>query len=73
MKASAMAKKHWEKIPNEVRVKLLNNVWCGTCVGVSGIRLTAMAVEKGDLVLNGDCVKCGGQVARLIETSEMRD
>ena len=71
MKLSPQAKKHWEKIPQSVRVKLLNNVYCTDCRGVTGIGEISGSVDRGDLVLKGICTTCGSQVARRIETSEM--
>jgi hypothetical protein len=67
MKATPQAKKMWEAVPKEVRVKLLNNVWCTRCRDMTGIVLEGMKVDHGDLVLEGKCVKCSGPVARLIE------
>ena len=70
MKQSDKAKKLWETIPNEVRVKVLNNVSCRKCRTMVGIAIEEMEVDGGDLILRGTCIKCGGSVARLIETSE---
>ena len=67
MKQTPQAKKHWEAVPKEVRVKLLNNVWCTHCSDMTGIVLESMKVDRGDLVLEGKCVKCSGPVARVIE------
>jgi hypothetical protein len=69
MKQSVKAKKLWETIPHEVRVKVLNNVWCRSC-GTVGIVIHEMNVKDGNLILRGKCIKCSGPVARLIETSE---
>ena len=62
------ARKLWEAIPGEVRVKLLNNVWCGSCRKTTGICEVTGSVEKGALVLKGQCTTCGGRVTRLIES-----
>jgi hypothetical protein len=61
------AKKIWEAIPGDLRLRLLNNVWCGHCTAVTGIGKISGKVEKGDLILRGVCTRCGGDVARLIE------
>lgn len=65
------AKKVFESIAPEVRVRILNNVWCMDCRRTVGIGITSMEVVRGDLVLKGLCTKCGGPVARLIEDVAM--
>lgn len=67
MKMTAQARKRWEKIPADIRVKLLNNVWCTACASETGIGQVEGKVERGDLILRGICTRCGGEVARLIE------
>ena len=67
MKLSRPAQKLWDQIPVEVRVKLLNNVWCTSCGEMTGIGKVEGAANGGDLVLRGVCTKCGGEVARVIE------
>lgn len=58
----------WDAIPGNIRVKLLNNVWCGTCRKTTGIGCNVNGkVSKGMLVLHGRCTRCGGGVARVIE------
>ncbi len=64
---SPRARKLWEAIPGEVRVKLLNNAWCADCRKSTGICEVTGSLEKGALVLKGQCTTCGGKVARLIE------
>lgn len=68
MQLTPVAKKLWEKIPPHIRVKLLNNVWCGSCVDSVGIGNTKGFVERGDLILEGVCTKCGHSVCRVIES-----
>lgn len=70
VKATPQARRLWEGIPHEARLKLLNNVWCVRCSAASGIVLQEMRVDRGDLILRGVCVKCKGSVARVVETSE---
>ena len=67
MQLTPQAQKLWEKIPNEVRVKLLNNVYCTSCRDMVGIANVTGNIDGGDLVLKGICTACGGPVARLIE------
>ncbi|MBW1837384.1 MAG: hypothetical protein JRF71_15685 [Deltaproteobacteria bacterium] len=64
---TSQARKLWEAIPGEVRVKLLNNVWCVDCRKATGICEVSGSVKKGMLVLKGRCTTCGGRVARVIE------
>ena len=69
MKSTPQAKKIWEAISPEIRMKLLNNVWCGRCGKMTGIGKIDARVDRGDLILKGICTRCGGPVARLIEGS----
>ncbi len=61
------AKKIWEAIDSDIRIRLLNNVWCGNCGKMSSIGNLSGKVESGMLVLRGNCTKCGSNVARVIE------
>jgi hypothetical protein len=61
----AMAK--WEAIPRPIRTKLLGSVWCGSCSGVTTIVNFDARMENQDLILRGQCAKCGQAVARVIE------
>lgn len=69
MELSPQAKTLWENIPANVRIKLLNNAHCSACQKVVGIGAVKGRVVDGDIVLEGVCTTCGGQVCRLIETS----
>ena len=61
------AKKIWEAIAGDIRVKILNNVWCVHCRKGSSMGNLTGKIESGMLVLRGTCTKCGGDVARIIE------
>lgn len=61
------AKKIWQAIPAEIRLKILNNVWCVQCKEITEIGSVSGTVESGMLVLRGVCTRCGGEVARVIE------
>jgi len=67
MDMTPKAKLLWQKIPREVRPKILNNVWCGKCGEMGGIGNVKMTVDAGDLILNGICTTCSGPVCRLVE------
>ena len=64
---SRPAQEFWNKIPAEIRIKILNEVWCGKCKAAVSILNITGSVEGGDLVLKGNCHQCGRPVARLIE------
>lgn len=57
----------WNCLDPQMRVRLMNNVFCGNCKSETGIGYVSGVVEKGNLILRGVCTKCGGSVARLIE------
>ena len=61
------AKKIWQSIPGDIRLKILNNVYCVQCKDMTGIGNITGKIEKGMLVLRGVCTRCGGEVARVIE------
>jgi len=61
------AKKIWEAIASDIRIRLLNNVWCRHCGKMSSIGNLSGKVESGMLVLRGSCTKCGSDVVRVIE------
>jgi hypothetical protein len=67
-KLTREAQQLWDAIPHATRLRLLNNVWCANCAKATGIGEISGNVEKGDLILRGVCTRCGGEVARLIET-----
>lgn len=67
MNLTPQAKKLWDQIPGWAKVKVLNAVWCGKCT-----TSRTMAIRKGfkrwyGLVLEGNCITCGGHVCRVIE------
>jgi len=61
------AKKIWESIPGDIRLKILNNVYCVQCRDMTGIGNFTVKIEKGMLVLRGVCTRCGGKVAIVLE------
>jgi hypothetical protein len=64
---TATAAKLWEAIPAETRKMLLSNVWCGKCGHAVTITNFSGSVKAGDLLLEGTCSECRGDVARVIE------
>ena len=67
-KFTDQAKTMWDAIPPQAQERILNNVWCVRCSKGTTITDFEGRVEKGDLILTGRCVTCGGKVARLIES-----
>ena len=62
------AERKWREIPEYVRKALEQNVYCTHCGTTSikpgyGIQLA----PTGEIILEGQCQKCGGKVVRLIE------
>lgn len=61
------AKAVWGAIPSLVKDKILQNIWCSQCKSVATISGFTGQIVDGNLVLKGQCTKCGHAVARLIE------
>jgi hypothetical protein len=66
---SPKAAAFWAKVPDDVKPKLLDNVYCGHCRGGVTITRFSGTVKSGDLLLQGSCAICGHEVARLVEGS----
>jgi hypothetical protein len=66
-KFSSDSKRVWEDIPPHRKAKILNNIWCKHCGKVTTIVHYTRKVEGSELILEGECERCGGKVARLIE------
>ncbi len=65
------ARRAWESVSPQLRLRILNNVWCGMCKNTTSINLTRASMRRGDVVLRGNCSKCGGEVGRLVERAGM--
>ena len=61
------AKVRWESISKEFQEKILSNVWCSSCLKATTIINFSGRINKGDLILTGQCIVCSKKVARLIE------
>ena len=66
-KFSPRAKRVWESMSSLRKTQILNNVWCTHCTKGTTIVHYTGKVEGGDLILEGECERFGGRVARLIE------
>jgi len=64
------AAKLWAKVPAHAKKLLLSNVWCVQCRHAVTITDFTGTVVGGDLVLEGLCSKCRGDVARVIEMGD---
>jgi hypothetical protein len=60
------AAKKWSKLPQDLKNKLLENVFCSNC-GVTTIVEYTLHNDKFGVLLKGKCKKCGMDVARLVE------
>jgi hypothetical protein len=58
----------WKAISDDIRKKILSNVWCTHCQSGTTITNFSGAVKDGDLLLVGRCAVCHKDVARIIET-----
>ena len=56
----------WNKIPKEIQQKIINNVFCRTCMNTTIVDYEISNDEFG-ILLKGKCKKCGNYVARLVE------
>jgi len=60
----------WGTIPKEARERILANVFCVKCRGPATMTNFTGEEVKGDVILKGECAKCGHEVVRVVETSE---
>jgi hypothetical protein len=65
--AAKNALKIWKNTPKELRRRVLENVYCGQCVGSTEIVDYTTEPAGVGLVLRGKCKKCGHKVARVLE------
>ncbi len=65
---TAPAQRIWEKIPQPIQRKVLDNVWCPACRKATTMTQYNGQVKEGDLLLTGRCATCGQRVARLLES-----
>ena len=68
---STAAAKLWVAIPSDTRKSLLTSVWCSQCHHAITITNFTGVVKAGDLLLVGKCAECGGDVARVIESTQL--
>jgi len=64
------ARKRWKEIPELDRKKVLDNVYCGRCIGSVTILLETAEMIGKALVLRGKCKQCGKDVCRVVESED---
>ena len=64
------AMRRFNEIPDDVKEKILSNVYCTHCQAMVRIVDFTATISRGDLLLKGKCAQCSGDVARVIEGSE---
>ena len=67
IKLDKKAMQKFNQIPDDIKSKLLSNVYCSKCKDTVRIVEFEASVNGNDLVLKGKCEKCSSKVARLIE------
>lgn len=67
IKFDKKAMQKFNQIPDDVKTKILSNVYCSNCKDTVKIVEFEATIEGNDLVLKGKCENCSGKVARLIE------
>lgn len=67
IKFNKKAMQKFNQIPDDIKSKILSNVYCSNCEDTVKIVDFEATIDKNDLVLTGKCNKCSGEVNRLIE------
>lgn len=67
IKFDKKAMQKFNQIPDDIKSKILSNVYCSKCKDIVRIVDFEATVDKDDLLLKGKCENCSGKVARLIE------
>ena len=67
---TTQALKRWKQIPEWARKKILDNVYCGRCIGPVTILLETAEMIGKALVLRGKCKQCGKDVCHIVESED---
>ena len=67
IKFDKKAMQMFNQIPDDVKPKILSNVYCSNCKDVVKIVEFEGSMDGEDLILKGKCENCSSNVARLIE------
>jgi len=61
------ARRRWELLPAAARQAITNAAWCVSCAKTRAMLVKGGSIVRGDLVLSGNCSRCGGEMGRLVE------
>lgn len=61
------AARRWRELGPERQALFLGSVWCVSCGAETTMDEPTGRIERGDLVLEGRCRWCGGEVGRVVE------
>jgi hypothetical protein len=53
-----------------IQKKILDNVYCGRCLGSVTMLLEKAEMRGKELILRGKCKQCGKDVCRLVESQD---
>ncbi len=67
IKFDKKAMQRFNQIPEEIKPKILSNVYCTSCREMVTIIDFEGRIEGSDLILRGKCKICLNKVVRLIE------
>jgi hypothetical protein len=67
IKFDKKAMQKFNQIPDEIKSKILSNVYCPNCKDMVRIVEFEATLDKDVLLLQGKCKDCYGNVTRLIE------
>ena len=67
IKFEKKAMQAFNKIPDDVKAKILSNVYCTKCKKIVKIVNFEGSMDHNDLLLTGKCENCFSSVTRLIE------
>jgi len=64
------ARRRWQRVPAWAQKKILDNVWCGGCLGSVPILVESAEMKGKDLILRGKCQHCGKDICRVVEPED---
>lgn len=67
MGLTAEAQAIWDKVPDEVKAKLLDSGFCSFCLATRHFDLLEGEVRGNELALIGKCSTCSHRVVRNVE------
>ena len=67
IKFDKKAMQKFNQIPDDMKAKILSNVYCSNCKDTVKIVEFTATTDRDDLLLSGKCAKCSKKIARLIE------